>query len=46
MTTASHALRLIGMMLEAVHTKGYTCGSERGNASGNWEMMCGNETAK
>jgi len=31
MTTASHALRLIGMMLEAVHTKGWECVRELGN---------------
>ncbi len=36
---AAFALRLIGMMIQDGHTKGYSCGGETGNASGNWEKI-------
>ena len=36
---AAYALRLIGSMMQEAHTKGHSCGGERGNASGNWENL-------
>ena len=36
---AAYALQVIGMMMREVHRKGYSCGGETGNASGNWETL-------